>query len=98
VNIGRIYTEAELRRRIEERGEQLAQSLAGRLRDDGAFDPVNWTFPATVAADGSIRITNEETLEFFRSKFYDYGAVLIPETIKATLDVLFDDDEDEPAG
>ncbi len=37
----RIFTEGELRKRVDDNLEEIARSLIGRLRDDGQFDPVH---------------------------------------------------------
>ena len=90
----RIFTESELRRRID--ADEIAAAITGRLRDDGLFDPVNWQIPYELRPDGSFEIT-EDGLAFLREQFNNHAAVLIHETMNALMEAMFRDDPEAPA-
>jgi hypothetical protein len=86
----RIFTESELRKRIDT--HDIAAAIVGHLRHDGMFDPANWQLSATQRPDGGYDLT-EEGMTFLRERFNQDAALIVVETINAVLDALFGEDK-----
>ena len=90
----RLYSEQELRSRIAARADSIAESLIGRLRDDGWFGPLPkgpQYFDSHWESDGSITVTaRQELRDYFGGLMLTY----MLEHTNALMVAMFDEEAD----
>jgi hypothetical protein len=60
-----VYTESNLRKKLDDKSNEILEGVLGRLRDDNLFKFHRFELSGVVQLDGSITISDFEPLKSF---------------------------------